>query len=442
MKESLRIGVFVGAFPVASETFIVRQITGLLELGHDVHIFANARSDDAVIHDAVQRHGLLKRTTFVEGPPESVIWEMPVRPVRGETWLPGAEQPISNVARLAHAFPVLEHCANAAPQIARQVLAQREYRYRAQSLSGAYRLATLLESRQQFDVLHAHFGPVANAFRFARDVFYAPLVVNFHGFDFCTVPRREGRDVYEPLWPVADVVIANSSYTRGRLLALGCPEQKLRILPVGLDPSHFEFRERRLAAGETLRLLTVARLVEIKGHEYALRAMVKLQERHPNVRYDLIGDGPLRKKLTALVAELGLSEVVTFHGSRSEADVREFFARAHAFLLTSVSVEGDEEGQGLALQEAQACGLPVVATQHGAFPEGVAPENTSWLVPERNVDALASKLNELVSAEDQWPLIGRAGRNFVEQRYDIRELNRKLVCIYAETIEEFQSART
>jgi len=107
VNKSLRIGMFVGAFPVASETFILRQITGLLELGHDVRIFANARSDDAVVHESVQRHRLIERTTFVEGPPESVLWEMPVRPLRGATWLPGSEKPISNVARLAHAFPVL-----------------------------------------------------------------------------------------------------------------------------------------------------------------------------------------------------------------------------------------------------------------------------------------------------------------------------------------------
>jgi len=188
-----------------------------------------------------------------------------------------------------------------------------------------------------------------------------------------------------------------------------------------------------------MRLLTVARLVEIKGHEYALRAIAKVRARYPNLRYDLVGDGPLRKKLTALIAELGLNDAVTLHGSRSETDVREFFAQAHAFLLTSVNVEGDEEGQGLALQEAQACGLPVIATRHGAFPEGVAPENRSWLVPERDVEALASKLCELVDAKDRWPVIGHAGRNFVKQRYDIRALNKQLVEIYRDAIADFKT---
>ena len=72
--------------------------------------------------------------------------------------------------------------------------------------------------------------------------------------------------------------------------------------------------------------------------------------------------------------------------------------RAHIFLLTSISVDGDAEGQGLVLQEAQACGLPVIATRHGAFPEGIAPDNQSWMVPERDVQALTAKLADLCDA--------------------------------------------
>jgi colanic acid/amylovoran biosynthesis glycosyltransferase len=439
VNAPLRIAIFVGVFPVPSETFILRQITGLLDLGHEVYIFANARGDEHVVHESVRRYDLMERTTFVEGPAESVVWEMPVRPLRGETWLPGAEKPIANLARLADAFPVLQTCAAASPALTRHVLSKAGYGYRAQSLSGAYRLATLLRSEQKFDLLHAHFGPIANAFRFARELFQAPLVVSFHGYDFCTVPRKEGRNVYEHLWPVADVLLANSNYTHQQLRALGCPESKLRLLPVGLNPSEFEFRERTLAPDESIRFLTVARLVEIKGHEHGLRAFARFRQTCPQARWDLVGDGPLRSRLETLIRELSLENAVTLHGSRSELEVREFFARAHVFLLTSVNVNGDEEGQGLVLQEAQACGLPVIATRHGAFPEGIAPVNASWLVPERDVEALAARLCEMVAAQARWPVMGRAGREFVEHRYDIRILNQQLVDLYRGAVAAFKT---
>jgi colanic acid/amylovoran biosynthesis glycosyltransferase len=128
-------------------------------------------------------------------------------------------------------------------------------------------------------------------------------------------------------------------------LALGCPATKLQLLPVGLNPTEFEFHERTLKAGETVRFLTVARLVEIKGHEFALRAFAKFRGTNANAHYDLVGDGPLRAKLESLIHELDLTDAVTLHGNRSEDEVKKFFAQAHIFLLTSVNVNGDEEGQ-------------------------------------------------------------------------------------------------
>src|SRR5437867_2663906 len=77
MTLPLRIAFLLGTFPVISETFILRQITGLLELGHDLRIFANTRPDDsAPIHAEVAKYNLLNRTTYVDGPPESIFWEL------------------------------------------------------------------------------------------------------------------------------------------------------------------------------------------------------------------------------------------------------------------------------------------------------------------------------------------------------------------------------
>jgi colanic acid/amylovoran biosynthesis glycosyltransferase len=437
MSRPLRIGMFVGTFPVASETFVLRQITGLLELGHDVRIFANARGDDGVIHGRIAQHRLLERTTYVNGPPESVLWEMPVTPLRERTWLPGSEQSCSNARRLLRALPKLACCALTAPGLTRSVLSEKEYSYRARSLSGIYRLQTLLQAAGSFDVLHAHFGPVGNCFRFARRLFAAPFVVSFHGYDFSTIPRKEGREVYKNLFASTDVITGNSRFTQTHLEALGCPIGKIVQLPVGLDPGEFAFRERRLGEREPVGIVTVARLVEIKGHEYVLRALAQLRGLGLNFRYHVIGDGPLRKKLETLRAELHLVDCVLFHGALREQDVRQALADAHIFVLSSVNVEGDQEGQGLVLQEAQACGLPVIATRHGAFPEGIAPENTNWLVPERDVAALADKLSELIARKDEWPLIGSAGRKFVESRYDIHRLNQQLVEIYEKAIQAF-----
>jgi colanic acid/amylovoran biosynthesis glycosyltransferase len=216
---------------------------------------------------------------------------------------------------------------------------------------------------------------------------------------------------------------------------LGCPVGILRKLPVGLDLGEFPFRERSLQPGDTLRLLTVARLTEIKGHEFALRAVAQLRRSIPELRYDIVGDGPLRKPLESLVADLDLNTSVRFHGACAGDEIKRLLAQAHLFLLCSVNVAGDQEGQGLALQEAQACGLPVVATIHGALPEGILPGRSGFLVPERDDRALAAALNELATQSKTWADMGRVGRAFVEEHYDIRKLNTSLLAIYSEAME-------
>ena len=438
MSEPLRIAMFVGCLPVVSETFILRQITGLLDLGHAVDIYADTRGDLASAHPEVEKYRLLERTTFMDMPAECAPWELPAWPLADETWVPGATDPIPNWKRFADALPVLRRCVERVPALTEQAMSVDENGHRARSLSALYRLDRLSARPGGYDVLHAHFGPVGESFRFARELWGAPLLVSFHGYDFTTLPRTQGADMYRKLFPTTDAITVNSGFTRGRVEALGCPASKLHLLPVGLDLAAFPFGARARHGNEPVHLLTVARLVEIKGHEFVLRAFARARARHPEIRYDIVGDGPLRKKLEALIAELGLGDAVTLHGARNGAFVRDLMKSAHLAVLGSVNIEGDAEGQGLFLQEAQACGLPVVATQHGALPEGMLPGESGFLVPERDVDALAQQLEWCVSHSETWPEMGWRGREFVEERYDIHRLNERLVELYRETKTAFQ----
>src|SRR4030095_852055 len=135
-------------------------------------------------------------------------------------------------------------CFAATPRLARQVLDRAQYGFQAESLSALFRLSSLTRRRCRYDVLHAHFGTSGNSFLFARELWQAPLLVSFHGYDFCTLPRQQGLGMCRRLFETADVVTVNSEFTRGRVRALGCPGEKLRMLPVGLDLGKFPFRER------------------------------------------------------------------------------------------------------------------------------------------------------------------------------------------------------
>lgn len=439
MSQPLRIAVFVGSFPVLTETFIMRQIVGLLDMGHEVDIFADTRAEGSTVQPEINVRRLLERTTYMEMPPETAPWEMPVWPITGRTWLPGSEKSILNALRVARASPKWLRCITKSPQLTRRVLAQSEYGFRAASLSCLYRLARLCGVSWRYDVLHAHFGPVANSFRFARALWRAALVVSFHGYDMCVTPRAEGRDVYRNLFRDSDAVTINSEYARGLVRELGCPPGHIKYLRYGVEMDAYTCRERQRAPGEPVRLLTVGRFVQKKGIEFGLRAVAIARQKHPELHYDIVGDGPLRSSLEKLAAELGLNHHVTFHGFKDNHFNRQLMSQAHIFALPSVTADnGDQEGTPISLIEAQASGLPVLSTRYSGIPEIVLDGKSGFLVPERDFAALAEKLLVLIERPELCTQFGACGRNHVAAQFELRGANQDLVRVYEEAREQFQ----
>lgn len=434
MSRPLSIAMFVGAFPEISETFILRQITGLLDLGHSVDIYSETRSQvRPQIHSEIEKYRLLERTTYMEMPPASGMWELSVWPITGETWPPGDASAIPNRSRVFKAFPQMVRCFVKSPRLTRQALSQNEYGYQAASLSTLYRLATLCKVSKRYDVIHAHFGPVGNSFRFVRELWRAPLLVSFHGYDFTTVPRKQGPAVYQKLFPVADLVTVNSDYMGQKLQPLGCPSAKIRKLHYGIDLTKYPFRSRSLAPSESVRIVTVARLVEKKGIEYVIRALAQVARKHPRLHCDIIGDGPLREPLERLARELGVENIVQSHGALNGDAIRALLDRAHLFVLASVTAQdGDQEGTPVSLLEAQAVGLPVISTQHSGIPEIVPNGESGWLVPERDADALAGRLSDLIEHPELWASFGSRGRTFIESRFTVSKCTNDLLDIYKE----------
>ncbi|NEP43525.1 MAG: colanic acid biosynthesis glycosyltransferase WcaL, partial [Okeania sp. SIO2H7] len=159
--------------------------------------------------------------------------------------------------------------------------------------------------------------------------------------------------------------------------------------------------------------------------------VAKVVKTYPNIIYKIVGEGHLREPLEKLIAELGVAEKVHLLGWMTQDEVRQLYADSQIFILSSVTAaNGDKEGQGLVLQEAQAMGLPVLSTFHNGIPDGVLDGESGFLVPEKDADALAEKLTYLIENSQIVPKMGRAGRKFVEERYDINKLNDRLVEIY------------
>ena len=411
MRKPLRIAFFVHEFPALSETFVLNQASGLVEQGHDVTIFAERPRDEPRIHPDVSRYGLIGRTRYLG---------MPRR----------------KIARLLCAGRPLLHLVRSRPSTAMGALSVPRFGRDAWSLRLLYWSERLMDEGP-FDVIHCHFGPIGQLAAKLRDIgaFAGLLGTVFHGVDISAYVR--GRpDYYQYLFTRGDLFLPISEKWRRRLEGIGCNPARIVVHHMGVESRRYRFRPRRFEPGKALRLLTVGRMVDKKGVEYALRAVAMLSRRGVLIQYALVGDGELRHSLTRLAEKLGIASQVRFFGWQDQQAVVRHMARNDVLLVPSVTSEdGDQEGIPVTLMEAMASGMLVVATDHSGIPELVEDGCSGILVPERDVRGLADALAGLVTHPETWPDMSRAARARVLDDFEIEALNRSLIKTYRRCLQ-------
>jgi colanic acid/amylovoran biosynthesis glycosyltransferase len=256
-----------------------------------------------------------------------------------------------------------------------------------------------------------------------------PYVVSFYGRDASELIRRNPTR-YDGLFKRADAVIVLSKDMKSSMEDAGCPTSKIHIQPLCVDTTQFSFSERFREDGEPIQILSVARFVEKKGLEYALRAVAKLSKSY-EVTYRIAGDGKRREYLESLINELEISDSVHILGWQSQSEIAELMRGSHIFVLPSVTAEnGDKEGTPTVLLEAQSRGLPVVSTYHAGIPEIVQDDVSGILVPERSSDELYAALDKLASNPGMWGEMGCAGREKVIETHSIEVVSSQLADLY------------
>jgi colanic acid/amylovoran biosynthesis glycosyltransferase len=404
----MRIAFLLNVFPKTSETFILNQIVGLIERGHTVDIFARYPNSDDPVHLDVKKYNLLDRTQYLAS-------------ARGR-----------NKRLLAGAKIVLRKDWGRLSHLLRRTDTFRFGEAAKQLLLDAICLETSLKAAT-YDVIHCHFGTAGIFGQHLREigVLTGPLLTTFHGSDIGSYVTRNGAGPYAELFRKGEAITCSSNFIRDKLISAGCDPAKIFLFKLGTDLTKFDFLDRRIGADGIIRLITVARLVEKKGLDYSIKAVANLVRQFPKLDYTIVGDGDLHRNLSLLIEQLNLRDSVKLVGWKTQEEIRQLYAKSHIFVLASVlSSDGDFEGQGLVLQEAQAMGMPVICTNHNGFPNSIVNGETGFLVPERDADGLSVKLAELIRQPDQWSTIGKKGRAFVEAEFDLNKRNDALVELY------------
>ncbi|WP_043365641.1 glycosyltransferase [Cupriavidus sp. WS] len=288
------------------------------------------------------------------------------------------------------------------------------------------------------NIIHAHFGVEGVYALPIAEKLGVPLVTTFHGFDattnLCSLLKSKSPSLINyaifrrRLMRRGAMFLCVSEYIKNKVLDIGFPSEKVHVHYIGIDVGAIIPRE---AGDEKFVILHVARLVEKKGTEYLLRAFSKISDMFPDLILVIIGDGPLRSSLENLACSLGVVRKVIFKGAQSHEVVLSEMRSAALFVLPSVTARsGDAEGLGMVLLEAAALGVPLIGTRHGGIPEVVIDGETGYLVPERDVAALAEGIRRMLSSPAVRAQMGRAARAMVESKFDIRRQAAKLEILY------------
>lgn len=405
----MKIAFLIGAFPSLSETFILNQITGLIERGHEVDIYAISPSSQTKIHPDVEKYNLLSYTHYYPHIPRNYF------------------------LRLLKGFGLLLTNFSRAPKVLLRSLNIFKYGRKATSLRLLYETIPFLPNLPQYDIIQCHFGNNGLKGMELRDIgaIQGKICTTFHGLDISGHLQKYGDRLYNTLFEKGDFFLAISEYWRDRLIKLGCDENKIAVHRMGIDCQKFAFRPRQPHDDGCIRLITIARLVEKKGVEYGIRAVDKIKESYPGLEYSIVGDGELKNSLEQLIQELGIKGTVKLLGWKQGKEITKLLNKADILLAPSVtSKSGDQEGIPVVLIEAMAMGLPVVSTQHSGIPELVENGVSGYLVAERDVNALADEINYLIQHPQDWADMGQEGRSKIESFYNIDQLNDQLVAIY------------
>lgn len=384
------IAYLTGEYPRATDTFIQREIMALRDQGMRVET-CSIRTTGTEHHVGPEQQAEFKNTFYVLTAAKS-----PLRLIRCHlkaiTQAPGRY------------FSALRLALGTRPAGMKGLVYQLFY------FAEAAVLADHLK-RQNVRHLHNHIATATcTVAMLTSKISGIPFSFTIHGPDIFFEPKhwRIDAKIRE-----ARFVACISDFCRSQCMIFSDQSHwdKLEIIHCGIDPQKYQTQNTRSKLGP--HLVFVGRLAGVKGVPVLLESLAELVQEIPELRVALIGDGPERADLERRARDLGLAEVVTFAGYRSQAEVALTLAEADMLVLPSFA-----EGVPVTLMEAMASGLPVLATRVGGISELVEDGISGFLVPPGNVEALTARLRNLLTDQKLRECMGEAGRKKVSADFN------------------------
>jgi colanic acid/amylovoran biosynthesis glycosyltransferase len=262
-----------------------------------------------------------------------------------------------------------------------------------------------------------------------------PLIIHFHGYDAHHTPTLQlYKEDYQNMFVSSAALVVVSKWMRQKLISLGAPEQKIHLNYYGIDISLFTACNPSL---NPPHFISVGRFVDKKSPHLTILAFKQVASYYPESKLYFIGDGILLESCKNLSISLGLDKQVFFEGIQSPGQVANRLGHCRAFVLHSlVTTDGDTEGTPNAVMEAMATGLPVISTRHAGIRDIITDGVQGFLVEERNIDAMAQKMIQLIADPKRAREMGVNSRIFAENNLSLKQSTNSLYAIIQESLKK------
>ena len=254
-----------------------------------------------------------------------------------------------------------------------------------------------------------------------------PYIFYAHGLDIL-LPQKfmRKKTLLKKIIGEANAIVANSYFTKDKLLYLGADAKKITVVHPGPNLENQDVSQlklKKIIATHRLQnrkvLLTVGRLVKRKGHDMVLRALPQIIKQVPNVVYLIIGDGPDRQELVKLTNQLRLGDRVKFLGQVASWDLPAYYQACHVFIMPSRQINTwDVEGFGIVYLEANLFGKPVIGGKSGGIAEAVVDGQTGLLVSPTDQDQIAKAAVRLLTDTAYAERLGLQGLERTTSQFD------------------------
>lgn len=274
----------------------------------------------------------------------------------------------------------------------------------------------------KIDVILAEFGDVAHKFINPLKELNLPLIVHFHGRDASVLNIIESCDNYREVFKTARYVVAVSHRMYNNLLILGCPREKLVYNVYGPNETFLDV----LPKFSKPQFISIGRFVNKKAPYFVILAFIKALEKFPEAKLIMAGEGELRETCENLVLYYGIGDSVLFTGKITPERFKNYLEESLALVQHSINAKnGDAEGTPLAILEAGAAGLPVIATRHAGIQDVIINGENGYLIDEYDVDAMSCRMIDLLKSEKLAKEMGVKGRENIRTNFTLeRHINK------------------